>query len=216
MNVEYLGHACFLIENESGVKFLTDPYTGVGYEMPRGIKTDVALVSHGHFDHNYLDGIEKFSYLIADAGTYTLLGNEVEAVSSWHDPQKGALRGKNLIFKIRTDGLTVCHFGDLGEAYSEEIAQKLAGADVWMIPVGGTYTIDAKQAKEYIEKLKPLAVIPMHYRPDDGALNIAKIEAFLMEMDGYSVTACPNGVFSFTKADLQAGTTKIIYMKRRK
>lgn len=35
--------------------------------------------------------------------------------------------------------------------------------DVAMIPIGGFYTMDWKQAAEYIVQLKPKAVIPTHY-----------------------------------------------------
>ena len=35
MKIEYFGHSCFLMRSERGVRFLTDPYTGVGYDMPR-------------------------------------------------------------------------------------------------------------------------------------------------------------------------------------
>ena len=33
-----------------------------------------------------------------------------------------------------------------------------------LIPVGGYYTIDAKQAKALVEQVKPRIVVPMHYR----------------------------------------------------
>ncbi len=33
-----------------------------------------------------------------------------------------------------------------------------------LIPVGGYYTIDAKQAKSLVEQVKPRIVVPMHYR----------------------------------------------------
>ena len=33
-----------------------------------------------------------------------------------------------------------------------------------LIPVGGYYTIDAKQARALVEQVKPRIVVPMHYR----------------------------------------------------
>lgn len=35
--------------------------------------------------------------------------------------------------------------------------------DVALLPIGGTYTMDGKQAAEYAAQLKPKAVIPTHY-----------------------------------------------------
>lgn len=40
---------------------------------------------------------------------------------------------------------------------------KKVQCDVAMIPIGGHYTMDKKQAAEYIVGLKPKAVIPTHY-----------------------------------------------------
>ena len=35
-----------------------------------------------------------------------------------------------------------------------------------MLPIGGTFTINPKEAIEVIEELEPLIVIPMHYKTD--------------------------------------------------
>ncbi|MBQ7948990.1 MAG: MBL fold metallo-hydrolase, partial [Clostridia bacterium] len=91
-----------------------------------------------------------------------------------------------------------------------------AGADVWLIPVGGTYTIDANEAWEYIRRLSPKLVIPMHYRPNDGALDITGIEVFLQYAEKDKVISRPNGEYTLNKAELQEVTGKILYMERRK
>ena len=112
--------------------------------------------------------------------------------------------------------MSVCHFGDLGEGYSEKIAKILSDSDIWLIPVGGTYTIDAKEAKEYMDKLAPKAVVPMHYRPQDGALDITPIGVFLQKIDENSVIERPLGEWSVEKTGLENGKTKVIYMERKK
>ena len=216
MKIKYLGHSCFYLENERGIKLITDPFTRVGYELPSGLLADIVTVSHGHFDHNYTQAVGGSPVVVDRAGEYEIDGVKIVGKSTWHDPKQGALRGANLIFKIETDGLTVCHFGDLGESYSEKIAEILKGADIWLIPVGGTYTVDARQAWEYVEKLAPKAVIPMHYRPQDGALDIEPVHAFLELVDKNSVLSYPNGEISLAKEDLKDGERKIIYMERSK
>ena len=40
----------------------------------------------------------------------------------------------------------------------------LCGLDALLIPVGGFYTIDAKQARALVDQLKPRVTVPMHYR----------------------------------------------------
>ena len=215
MKITYWGHSCFCIENKDGVQIITDPYTKVGYELPQGIKADIALISHGHFDHNYIAALENTPVVLNQVGEYLVKGISITGEHSWHDSKQGTLRGANVIFKFAVDGLTVCHFGDLGEGYSEDIAKKLAGADVWLLPIGGTYTIDAVQALEYIQTMKPKAVIPMHYRPQDGALDIAYSDVFLSLVKEYPMISCMEGEFILEKDTLKEGLTQIIYMERK-
>jgi len=216
MKITYLGHSCFCFESNSGVTLITDPYTRVGYELPNGLSADIVLTSHGHFDHNYVQAIGGNPMLIDSAGEYSLKGIHIKGYDSWHDPKQGALRGKNVIFHFTIDGITFCHFGDLGEYYCNDIAQKVAGADVWLIPIGGTYTIDANEAWQYIEKLTPKLVIPMHYRPKDGALDIDGIEVFLRKTEESKMIACMQGEKRISQADLQTMMGKILYMERQK
>ena len=215
MKITYLGHSCFCIESKTGVKLVTDPYTRVGYELPKGLTADVVLVSHGHYDHNYLDAISGNPTVITAAGEYAVDGITIKGFDTWHDSKQGALRGKNVMFQFTVDGITFCHFGDLGEMNFGKVAQAVSGADVWLIPVGGTYTIDAAQAKEYMERLSPTLVIPMHYRPKDGGLDIAEIGCFLNQVDAARVFACPLGEVVLTKEDLDGLSGKIIYMERQ-
>ena len=216
MKITYLGHSCFCIESKDGVKLITDPYTRVGYELPKGLTADIVLVSHGHFDHAFVAAVEGNPTVLTNAGDYTVKGITIHGADSWHDPKQGALRGKNVIFQFTVDGITFCHFGDLGESYCEKTAKQVAGADIWLIPVGGTYTIDALQAKEYADKINPKVLIPMHYRPEDGALDIARIDDFLTKVDIDKVLACFDGECEFSAEDLDELSGKIIYMERVK
>ena len=50
---------------------------------------------------------------------------------------------------------------------------KRVKCDVALIPIGGTYTMDAKKAAEFINELQPKVAIPVHYgevvgKPSDG------------------------------------------------
>jgi L-ascorbate metabolism protein UlaG (beta-lactamase superfamily) len=55
----------------------------------------------------------------------------------------------------------------------------LKGLDAALVPVGGTYTLDAKEEKALMDEIKPRLIIPMHYRRDHyGFGNIATIKEF--------------------------------------
>lgn len=210
MKIRYLGHSCFEFVSKEGVKVITDPYTKVGYELPNGLFADVLTLSHGHFDHNYAQAV-KSKRTLTKAQKYLFDGIEIEGIESYHDPKMGALRGGNVIFKITVDGITLCHMGDIGEECSIDLVEKIGKVDVLLIPVGGTYTVDALGAKKYIEAINPKAVIPMHYRPLDGALDIAGIQPFFDLYKGEPIQKVLDGVF-----ELDEGTNGIIYMERVK
>ncbi len=214
MKITYLGHACFLIETQAGVTILTDPYTKVGYELPKGLMADVVLISHGHFDHNYVEAVEGEPLVIDKAGVYETHGVKIIGEDSWHDPMRGALRGANVMFYIEADGISLCHFGDLGEDLSQISPKSVLNADIWLIPIGGTYTIDSTQAWQYIEAYQPKFVIPMHYRPLDGALDITDASGFLQKAE--NVLTCKNGQWQIAKTTYGTQKTTVIYMERYK
>ena len=209
MEIRYYGHSCFSLIDKDGKQIITDPYTKVGYELPQGLFADIVTASHEHFDHKYLDNIQ-YSCLIDQPGQQKI---NIVGIESFHDPEQGALRGKNIIYKITVDGIVFCHLGDLGEALSDEIVEKIGKVDVLLIPVGGTYTIDAKQAKEYVNALSPKTVIPMHYRSLDGALDIAPADEFLKFFSEGEIERISNCITSY---DLQTDRKRILYMERVK
>ena len=165
MLIQHIGHAEFLLETESGMRIVTDPYDGsCGYPV-RKLKADAALVSHGHHDHNAVDNLEDLKTIVDQAGVYTpASGVRVTALKSFHDDALGSKRGETLLFLLETEGLRIVHLGDLGCMPEEEQIRQLAHPDVLMIPVGGFYTIDGKTARAVAEKLRPRVILPMHYK----------------------------------------------------
>ena len=212
MKIRYLGHSCFQIISDNGTCVLTDPYTQVGYELPQGLSAQIVTTSHAHFDHNYLQAVSGVQFVANEATVYEFNGIEIRGENSWHDEKQGALRGKNIIFKIKVDGIEFCHLGDLGECCRKDLLQKIGKPDVLLIPVGGRYTIDALQAKEYADKIGAKLTIPMHYLPQDGCLDIAAIDVFLRLTDKYF--PCVNGEYIFTKESLDKHSKEIVYMER--
>ncbi len=175
-----IGHAKFLIELESGLRIVTDPYDATcGYPVTP-VPADVALVSHGHHDHNAVATIPGKPRVIDQAGEYTLEnGVTLVAVEADHDDAGGTKRGKTLLFSLRAEGMNAVHLGDLGHLPTAEQCMRLGHADVLMIPVGGFFTIDAPTAKETASLLQARVILPMHYRTRVNAdWPIAPVEAF--------------------------------------
>ncbi|MCD6583188.1 MAG: MBL fold metallo-hydrolase [Candidatus Omnitrophica bacterium] len=181
MKISWLGHAAFLLETKRGTKIITDPYESgsysgaVGY-APIGMEPDIVTVSHYHFDHGYTKDFSSAKVLDKE-GVFSLADVEIEGVLSYHDKEKGAQRGKNIIFIIKAEDLKIIHFGDLGTL--EVDYTKLESPDVVLVPVGGIFTIDAKEATQLIERLKPKITIPMHFKTPKLGFDIGGVEEFL-------------------------------------
>lgn len=183
MNITWYGQSCFRIEAKEG-SVLTDPYAKeIGLRPPR-LKDDIVLVSHEHHDHNATGGAPAESFIIRGPGEYERKGISVQGIASFHDNQQGAERGLNTIYVIRAEDVVLCHLGDFGQdALDDEQLQKIGNIDVLFIPVGGTYTIDAKRAAHVIAQIEPKVVIPMHYKiPNLKIPKLEGVDVFIKEI----------------------------------
>ena len=213
MKSDYFGHSCFRVTAENGTSWVCDPYTQVGYELLANLQADIVTVSHGHFDHNYVAGVQGVQRVFTSGNNFSFNGLVGYAIKSYHDDRKGALRGENLIFKVDIDGVTFCHLGDLGEPCSAALIGNIGKVHVLMLPVGGTYTIDSAQAKAYVDALQPNVIIPMHYKPLDGTINITDASAFLNAFDKQNVENAGKEIIITTK-EIAQSNKKILYMEK--
>lgn len=181
MLIRYHGHSEFLLETEEGLRILTDPFNGkVPYPL-RETEADIVTVSHGHDDHSYLEKVRGNPRVLGEVGEHLPApGVKITGYPSFHDDRQGAARGPNTIFMIEAEGLRIVHLGDLGAAAEEGVTAALRGADILLIPVGGTYTLDAAQAAAFARLIAPRVIIPMHYRDGErGFQNIDSLDPFL-------------------------------------
>lgn len=190
MDIFPLGHSSFKIRGKA-VTIVTDPYLPdmVGLKFPKNIEADIVTVSHDHEDHaavGEVSGVGDHSYIVRGPGEYEIKGAHVRGISTFHDNEKGAKRGRNTIYHIELDGVRFTHLGDLGHTLSAGDLEELGDVDILFIPVGGTFTIDAKQAVEIVNEIEPSIVIPMHY--NRSGLNpknfseLTPVSHFLKEM----------------------------------
>jgi L-ascorbate metabolism protein UlaG (beta-lactamase superfamily) len=185
MEITYIGHSCFKIKGKE-LTLVIDPYDPkkTGYKLPK-MEADVLLLTHDHEDHNHKEGVSGYSFLIEGPGEYETKGVFVSGISTYHDAAEGGERGKNTMYFIEIDGFTVLHLGDLGHELSKDMLERISNVDVLLVPVGGTYTIDAVTASKVISMLEPRIVVPMHYQTGDLtglSEELDKIDKFLEEM----------------------------------
>jgi L-ascorbate metabolism protein UlaG (beta-lactamase superfamily) len=181
LQIRWHGHSCFGITNE--ITLVTDPHDGksIGIHAPN-VTGDIVLVSHDHYDHNSVKSVEKEgSKVITDTRKRNISNVEIKGIESFHDECRGEKRGNNIIYKFTVEDITFCHLGDLGHDLDEDAVQKIGDVDILFIPIGGTFTLDAKQAWRIIKKVKPRIAVPMHYKIGGLSLPITGIEPFLEE-----------------------------------
>ena len=192
MKVKWLGHACFLITADGGLKIITDPYEagfrGIINYGPIKEAPDIVTISHHHGDHNYTGDLQGSPEVVQGAGRHHAKGIEFVGIPCYHDRVEGSERGENTIFCFTVDDIRVCHCGDLGHPLDDSTMQALGKVDVLLIPSGGPQaTLELDEAVELWEKLQPGVIIPMHFRnekcnfPKYGVEDIMKLRPNAVE-----------------------------------
>lgn len=185
MYISWLGQSCFKIQDKispDGVTVVTDPFDkSIGLKVPN-FEADIVTVSHDHHDHNNVSALRGQPFIINCAGEYDRKGIMIEGVESYHDNKEGAKLGKNIMYRIEIDDITIVHLGDLGQILDNKQLEKIGGADILLVPVGGIYTLDAKNAVEVVSQIEPRIVIPMHYKTKDLKINLDGVDKFIKEL----------------------------------
>jgi len=119
-------------------------------------------------------------------------------IATFHDREKGRKRGKNNVFLIEADEISVCHLGDLGHVLPTEQVEELDNVDVLLLPVGGVSTLNASMAVEVVRQLEPRVVIPMHYKTEALTWELEPVERFIKEMGVEQVVSRPKLTLSRT------------------
>ncbi|MCS7099446.1 MAG: MBL fold metallo-hydrolase [Sulfolobales archaeon] len=207
MILRWHGHACFELVDRDGFTVVIDPHDGSSLGLkPPAIKADAVLITHEHFDHNAYSvvakpGAEKYSM---KEGVFTV-GRKHRAlgVRLYHDKVRGRRRGEVVVYKVEVDGVRVLHLGDLGHVFEESTASMLKPVDVLLVPVGGTFTIDAREALEVVKLVEPRVAIPMHYwtrglnlplQPVDIFVDVVKDFYEVVKVDSNELAVSPEGL----------------------
>jgi L-ascorbate metabolism protein UlaG (beta-lactamase superfamily) len=215
MYLQYLGQSCFKIQDKTtadGITLVTDPFDKeTGLKVPN-FEADIITISHNHHDHNNAKALRGTPFIISRAGEYDVKGVAVHGVDSFHDSKEGRERGGNVIYRIEIDDISIAHLGGLGHILTSQQLEVLVGTDILLIPVGGKYTIDAKQAMEIISQIEPRIVIPMHYKlpgmPDDIGLD--GVDKFIKEI---GLKPTEEERLKINKKDLPVEDMELVVMK---
>ena len=195
LNIKINTHSSIRIAEASKV-FYFDPFELRG----KFNDADYIFITHDHYDHldpksiaNAKNNNTKFicsgtvtKSLSGDAGIrdlakiiQTKAGDEVElekgisvkAIPAYNVNKPFHQKGFNWLgYLLNVNGKTFYVAGDT-DATDEAKSVK---CDVALVPIGGTYTMDYKQAASFINEIKPKVVIPTHYGNVVGEYELGK------------------------------------------
>ena len=192
MEITFLGHACFLLE-EGDTRVLVDPFlTGNPKAAKEAGEVDPThiLLTHGHADHigdtvdiakrtgapvvaivelaNEIGGDLGGDHQVFDpniGGTIKFDWGWVKLTPAWHtavSPKGTPHTPAGLLIGI--GGKLVYHLGDTALFSDLQlVARRGDKVDVALVPIGGHYTMDRLDAVTAVEFVAPRQVIPCHY-----------------------------------------------------
>lgn len=180
----YINHACFMVEkNNSAIIF--DPFLDGNPEglTVDDIKVDYIFVTHGHFDHlgSAFDIAKKCDATIISTaeicglageagckahgmhlgGTFQFPFGKVRVTSAFHG--SGVPGGHACGFVVDFYGTQLYFAGDTALYSDMQLLPKLDPFTYAILPIGGNFTMDPKDAAIAAEFLQAKYVIPVHY-----------------------------------------------------
>lgn len=210
MQIQWFGLSCFKIQTKEAI-ILIDPFSPNYGLRPPHFKADLLLISHEHEDHNNRQAALGQPFIISSPGEYELKNVFVYGLPDFHDKKQGKEQGEITMFLLEAEGISLAHLSDLGCVPEEKKLERLEGVDILFIPVGGKYTIGAKEATEVISEIEPRIVIPMHYKIPKLKLPIEGVSKFCREM-GIKESETQEKL-KVLKKDLPQEETKVILLK---
>jgi len=175
ITLKWLGHASFKICHDDTVIYI-DPWKLK--DSPKD--ASLVLISHSHYDHYSQEDIAKVisagTTLIASADvvekkksgnvispgqTIQLDNVQIQGVAAYNPAKNFHPKRNNWLgFIIEVGSKRIYYAGDTD--LTDEM-KSLKEIDVALLPVGGTYTMDAAEAAEATGHIKPKQAIPYHW-----------------------------------------------------
>ncbi len=206
MKIKYFGHSCFYIEDK--IKILIDPFIPDTQKLicPIDVVSDIILVSHDHRDHlgDTIDiaktngskvvaiaelaaEISKFGISVISGnvgGTVEYQGVKITFVKADHSCNKGVAVG----FVIHLNDNVIYFAGDTSVFLDMKIIKDLYNPNIALLPIGGVYTMDPKQAIYALKLLEPKIVVPMHYNTFENLTGKPKDLEVLIKKENLQIT----------------------------
>ncbi len=212
MHIIWHGQNCFQIITQKikdgQVNIVIDPFSKEIGLKPPSLSADILLISHNQ--HHNLKSIKGNPFLISGPGEYEVKRVFIQGIPSKELSDKQSER--NTIYTIESEEIRICYLGNLKQKeLNKNQLEEIGEVDILIIPIGGTDTINSKQASEIINQIEPKIVIPMHYQIPKLKLKLKSLKEFLKVMGQSSIE--PQNKLIIKKKNLSGEEIKIIVLK---
>jgi len=207
MEITWLGHSCFRIKGKEAVVLIDPCPDTTGYTLGK-VQADIVAISHAHPGHSYLDTLQEGYRAIKGPGEYEIKDTYITGIAAYHDDEQGKRSGKNTVYVIEMEGVTLCHLGDLGHTLTPETLGELGNINVLFVPVGGHSTITAQAAADLVRNLNPGFAVPMHFKTAAEKAELEFPEKFLKEL-GFKELAAQSKLI-VTRTNIPASTQVVL------
>ncbi len=210
MEITWYGHSCFRIKGKEVILLIDPCPESTGYSLGK-VHADIAIISHAHPGHSFLDTLQEGYRAIKGPGEYEIKDTYITGIPSYHDGEQGKKSGKNTIYVIEIEGVTLCHLGDLGHVLNPEVTGELGNVNVLFVPVGGHSTIGGQAAADLVRNLNPGYAVPMHYKTAAEKAELEFPEKFLKELGVKGLASQPKLVVTRTNIPLSTQVVLLDY-----
>ena len=209
MEIAWLGHACVRMRSR-GATLIADPF-GASLGIPlRPQPADIVTVScAGDPHHSAVDALGGDPKVLQGPGEYEVSGFSISGMGTDRGGDTGE-RVINTVYRIRTEGLTLCHLGDLNIPLTARQIEFLDGVDVLFAPAGGG-ALSPTAIAEIVGRIGPRIVVPLHYSDGGVPDDLEPIDDFLAAMGGAPET--PGAKLNVTATGLP-GDTQVSVLER--
>ena len=187
-NIKILCHSCIRIEDKYVIYF--DPFkVNKNYN-----DADIIFITHSHYDHYSKEDINKIRkkdtifiapidllntllnndiikeniITVVPNEKYTVSGINFKTIPAYNTNKQFHPKENNWVgYLIKLNNITYYIAGDTDITKEN----KKIKCDIAFVPVGGTYTMDYKEAADLINIIKPQIAIPTHYGSIVGNIN---------------------------------------------
>lgn len=185
MELQFLGHSCFLL-NDGTNKVLTDPFlTGNSLAAASAdqVEADFIFVTHGHSDHTgdaeaiarrtgatVCCTVDLAESVFGPAGVKVQVGNlggtvpmpfgSAKFFQAIHGSGAAGCLACGFIFEM--GGKKIYHAGDTA-LMSDMALLAEEEIDAALLPIGDVFTMGPADALRAVKLIRPKLVIPMHY-----------------------------------------------------